>query len=790
MMGTFWNWIDDRTGLGRVTREALYENIPGGSRWRYITGSMLVFAFVTQAITGLFLWMCYSPGSQNAYESVFWIQNELQGGWVLRGIHHFMAHAMVVLLPLHFLQVVIDRAYIPPREFNFWLGLILMLITLALSLTGYLLPWDQKGYWATKVATNLMALAPGGESLQRLVVGGADYGHYTLTRFFALHAGLLPALFIFVLFLHITLFRKHGITAQSSPHRPDQYFWPYQVLKDGVGCLVLLAIVLLVVFWQRGAELGPPADPVEAFEAARPEWYFLFLFQFLKKFEEAEFFGAIVAPALVVGFMFLMPLIGRWRIGHALNVVVLLVLIGGTVYLTGEALLDDNRAAWFEYAPEKHADDEEALATYEDRFVASRGYLAAVEQAHQEYQRVRELVRYHGIPREGVTTLMRDDPELQGPRLFAAKCAGCHSYLDSEGQGIAGPAAAEDGEPNGAPNLYQFASRGWIRGLLDHERITTDQYFGNTAHQYGEMADFVESMLSDLDEEGLEALDELAVALSAEAGLVYQEVVDREAEASGAIERGREALVDRFSCIDCHKFHDEGYEGLAPDLTGYGSLEWLKLMIANPEHERMYGGNNDRMPAFAAHEEEPHLNELSPKQLDLLARWIRQDDRILIAPDEPMAAADEQVPPGDDVEDAGELDEVAPEATPEEVTDEPPADEPAADESPEEAPADEPSTDEPPEEAPADEPATDESPEEAPADEPPTDESPEEAPADEPPTEEAPAAETSEEESTDDSPEEPEDETPEEPASEDPSPEDPSPQDEASTTTDMDTQEP
>src|SRR5207249_5044806 len=102
-----------------------------------------------------------------------------------------------VLLVLHLMQVVIDGAYKAPREINFWFGLGLLLLVLALSLTGYLLPWDQKGYWATKVATNIMAIAPGvGPALQRLVIGGADYGHHTLTGFFSLNAGVLPPLFV------------------------------------------------------------------------------------------------------------------------------------------------------------------------------------------------------------------------------------------------------------------------------------------------------------------------------------------------------------------------------------------------------------------------------------------------------------------------------------------------------------------------------------------------------------------------------------------------------------------
>src|SRR4030095_14709766 len=171
----------------------------------------------------------------------FYLETQVPGGSLLRGVHHWTAQLMVPLLLLHLMQVLIDGAYKAPREVNFWFGLGLLGLTLALSLTGYLLPWDQKGYWASKVATNLLASMPViGPDLQKLVIGGADYGHHTLTRFFALHAGVLPALLVALIFAHVALFRRHGITAKD-PHRaPDAKFWPDQVLKDAVACLAVM----------------------------------------------------------------------------------------------------------------------------------------------------------------------------------------------------------------------------------------------------------------------------------------------------------------------------------------------------------------------------------------------------------------------------------------------------------------------------------------------------------------------------------------------------------------------
>ena len=159
-MNSLISWLDSRTGFRELMHEALYERVPGGARWRYVWGSTLVFTFVLQMITGFMLWSAYSPSTRTAWESVFYIQNEMYLGYIIRGLHHYAAQAMVVLMAIHLVQVVIDGAYKAPREMNFWLGIVLMVIVLGLSLTGYLLPWDQKGYYATQVTTNIMSATP------------------------------------------------------------------------------------------------------------------------------------------------------------------------------------------------------------------------------------------------------------------------------------------------------------------------------------------------------------------------------------------------------------------------------------------------------------------------------------------------------------------------------------------------------------------------------------------------------------------------------------------------------
>ncbi len=671
------NWLDSRTGIRDLMHEALYERIPGGARWRYVWGSTLVFAFFVQVITGFALWMYYSPSAQTAWESVYYIQHETQGGWLLRGMHHFMAQAMVVLLALHLMQVVIDGAYRAPREVNFWLGLILMQIVLALSLTGYLLPWDQKGYWATRVATNLLGVVPWvGPQMQQIVVGGADYGHHTLTRFFALHAGVLPALLVFFLVMHVALFRRHGIRYKLPPKFADTSFWPDQILKDTVACLAVLVVVLVLCLhpldWfsseggiaigpSGGADLGAPADPSNQYSAARPEWYFLFLFQFLKLFEgwgeRGELLGAVVIPSLIMGGLFLMPIVGRWKLGHRFNVAMLLILLCGVAYLTIAAYGEDHRANWTEseqfaeisaLVEEIGTDDEKISAHFQgdstkiagykrelkeyEHYRKSEEYLAAVEDAEFESHRVIELAGGPGrIPMTGVITLLREDPRTQGPKLFAAHCASCHTHLPPSD--VKSPALAKAT----APNLYGFADRAWIAGLLNPERISSPSYFGGTAHAEGEMAGYVKETLPDWSAEDVR---KVVLALSAEAQLKSQRAADEKDAA--AIAAGRELIANEENCTMCHKFGEVGELGAAPDLTGYGSREWLIGMIRNPTHERFYRDANDRMPVFAEHEGNSAKNLLDERAIGLIADWLRGDWYEPAAPAE--AAAEKGLP--------------------------------------------------------------------------------------------------------------------------------------------------
>ncbi|MBN9693978.1 MAG: cytochrome b N-terminal domain-containing protein [Verrucomicrobia bacterium] len=586
-MKALWAWLDSRTGIQRLTHEALMENIPGGARWRYIWGSALTFCLLIQFITGVALWAAYSPGAQSAWESVFYIQHEMTGGWFLRGLHHYTAHLMVVLLVLHLMQVVIDGAYKAPREVNFWFGLILLVLTLALALTGYLLPWDQKGYWATKVATSIAAITPVfGSQIERLIVGGSDYGHLTLTRFFALHAGILPGLIVILLVGHIALFRKHGITAKKPYRKPDAPFWPDQVLMDAVAALAVLSTVVFLTVYLHGAELSAPADPSEPYSAARPEWYFLFLFQFLKYFPGGtEVWGAIVLPSVALLILAAMPIIGQWRLGHRFNLAFLGAVLVGAVFLTWQAKRQDQQD------PEYHL---------------------ALKRAHADAQRAVELARSpFGIPPAGAATLLRQDPLTQGPRLFAKNCASCHRYDGHDGLG--NPVT----EPASAPDLKGFGSREWLAGLLDPAKVDGPEYFGGTRFKEGKMVRFVKNKVAKYTPEQKASLQKVIAAVSAEAALPSQAALD--ARDTALIQEGRELAREDMSCTDCHQFRKPDDEATAPDLTGWGSREWLIGIISNPAHERFYGKRNDRMPAFA------ETGQMDTAAIGMVADWLRGD---------------------------------------------------------------------------------------------------------------------------------------------------------------------
>lgn len=576
------NWLDQRTGYKALLHEALFENVPGGARWRYVWGSTLTFFFAVQVITGLFLWMSYSPSSQTAWESVNFIQHQMWGGWFLRGLHHFVAQAMTVLLVLHLMQVVIDGAYKAPREVNYWFGVGLLVLVLALSLTGYLLPWDQNGYWATAVSTNIVGMSPlVGQDLQSVVIGGDSYGHHTLTRFFALHAGLIPGLIIVLIVGHVYLFRRHGITPKEPLKGPDEGFWPEQVLRDAVACLAVLAVVLFFILREHGAPLGAPADPAEQFSAARPEWYFLFLYQLLKYFPgKTEIIGALILPSLCMLILVAVPFLGKWKLGHRFNLGFLGVVLAGVVLLSWQAVAADRSDADYQVA----------------KLGAQRDAERAVELADA------------GIPITGALTLMRNDALTQGPRIFSRNCSSCHRYDGHDGLGNALPK-----DSISASDLKGFGTRGWIAGFMNADSVATKKYWGGTKHADGDMVGWINDHAPETPE-AKAAYQNMVIALSSLAALKSQAAADKADSAKIAL--GMAYLTNtKGGCAQCHMIDTVGTD--SPDLTGYGSKAWLTAFINDPMHSRFFGRDNDRMPSFGKEK------SLSDKEISLVIDWLR-----------------------------------------------------------------------------------------------------------------------------------------------------------------------
>ena len=307
------NWLDQRTGIQTAVRNFLYEDIPASSGWRQVFGSVAIFLFLVQAFTGALLAFNYAPTPGDAYNSLRYILTELTGGRLIRGLHHWGASMMIVVVVLHMLQVFLYGAYKKPREATWMVGVVLLLVTLAYGLTGYLLPWDNRAYWGTVVATQIAAQAPVlGPYLARLLGGGGAVGVVTFARFYGLHVLLLPPATLLLMALHVYLVRKHGVAPVPGDEMlPAKKFYPQQVFKDTVAIGVVFAVLFLMAAAVR-VPLEQLADPTDTSYTPRPEWYFLFLFQALKLFNgPLEVVGSVVLPGMAVLALILVPFIDR-----------------------------------------------------------------------------------------------------------------------------------------------------------------------------------------------------------------------------------------------------------------------------------------------------------------------------------------------------------------------------------------------------------------------------------------------------------------------------------------------
>jgi len=271
----FREWLNRRTGLDDLLRTALYEPIPGGARFAYIFGSGLLFIFISQVITGVFLALYYVPSADHAHTTVAYITKAVTAGSFLRSLHAYGASAMVIVLLLHLSQTYIYGSYKGQRELLWISGCALFGLVLAMAFTGYLLPWDQRAYFATAVGTNSFSEIPlVGESIKRMVRGGTDMGTLTISRFFVAHVFLVPAFIFALVASHVFLFRKAGAAGPPSedpvhPKQKSELFYPRQVVMDlSLTALLIVGMGLLCFFFPL--QIGPPANPADAQYVPRP----------------------------------------------------------------------------------------------------------------------------------------------------------------------------------------------------------------------------------------------------------------------------------------------------------------------------------------------------------------------------------------------------------------------------------------------------------------------------------------------------------------------------------------
>jgi len=206
------NWLDDRFAWRQVWNAIFIRKVPK-TNWLYTLGSASLFVAVTQIVTGILLTIYYVPTPDHAYDSVTFITNQVPMGWLIRGLHHYGASAMVILVVLHMVRIIYYGAYKFPREATWVTGVILLLITIGFGFTGYLLPWDQKAYWATTVGTRIAGTPPIiGDILLRIMRGGEELSAVTLARFFGVHVWVLPATLLLLMTIHIYLVIRIGIS--------------------------------------------------------------------------------------------------------------------------------------------------------------------------------------------------------------------------------------------------------------------------------------------------------------------------------------------------------------------------------------------------------------------------------------------------------------------------------------------------------------------------------------------------------------------------------------------------
>ncbi|MCH7959857.1 MAG: cytochrome b N-terminal domain-containing protein [Candidatus Hydrogenedentes bacterium] len=306
-------WLEDRTGLFGAARAFLKEEIPRSTGWWNTLGSIAGALLLLQIATGFLLALYYVPHLDSAYASVQYVKEEIMAGGLVHALHYWGASFIVAALFIHMIRVFVAGAYKKPRELNWWIGLALFGLVIGLAFTGQLLPWGQEGYWAAKVGVEILSDTPIiGDHLATLFIGGESLGALTLTRFYALHVVLLPAMLGLLVGLHLYLLRRHSplrpardTTAETIP------FFPNQLAKDLVTISLAFGALLVVALVVQSPE-SSPADPTDTSYVPRPEWFFLAHYEIFRVTPGAfKQVATFYLPALAGLILFALPWLDR-----------------------------------------------------------------------------------------------------------------------------------------------------------------------------------------------------------------------------------------------------------------------------------------------------------------------------------------------------------------------------------------------------------------------------------------------------------------------------------------------
>ncbi len=556
-------WVRERLTAPRTSGLALVNpsHIPAPS-FAYVAGWVLVMLLVIEATTGAALAAFYAPTTTDAWASVAYIQDQVNAGWLIRGLHHHGASALVIVSGLHLVETALRGAYRKPREVVWWLGIVLLLLVLAFAITGYVLRWDQAGYWANQVEVGIAAGTPIiGGALKQLAIGGNEYGNLTLTRFYALHVALLPGIAALYVIIHVAVARRHGVTTSVPRTTGGIARWPQQTFRAVIACAVAFSALLAYVVSVHGADLAAPADPSAAFDA-RPLWYFRWLFALRHLAGSAEQLVAMVVPAIVIGGLVMLPFIDASRDGNAPRSVLARRLVAGIV--AGMVALIG------------------ALTVMS--FVSDAGDAALakrVEESDAFARRLRALAVKNGVPATGPLHLLETQPMYRGRALYAQYCASCHDEASKDRKG-----------PIIAPG---HGSRAWLRGML--VTPSGDAYWGKT-----KLAKAEEAMKP--VEMSPPQLDELVEALYAEGGASDVHAPTRD--------RGTTIVTDE--CNDSPSLEEGMGGGSGPGLGTLKSRAWYVSFISNPKSALHMGADKSEMPRFDT--------DLSITDRDLIAEYL------------------------------------------------------------------------------------------------------------------------------------------------------------------------